>query len=226
MVSSALMVLLRSLGVTVITVALFACRGEPAPEAPPGSASPAAAPGPARAPSLGPTAPPSNAARAATDEPTPVAPPSAAAPSAAVVPRTVRLVPLVHEELLGSEARGMAQMASTIEADRRTVDAREAAPDEAAAARAYFAGQPPATLPEAWQTSEVVVVLRFAPPEVLRNGRRVANGVAGTVVLQPPSTEPVFVARVDEVAGARFDGREMGTWTLDLLAALPTTEAP
>lgn len=143
---------------------------------------------------------------------------------------SVRVVVLHGGALLASEERQVERFMRGVGRGR---SAERATPDgaEVAAAERWLEGTGH-DVPEAWASSERVVVLRFGPIEERRSGARVSGGVVGVVVLRPGADEPTYSERVaqDPPPGCgtcqrpRFRGQD---WASFVDALLDTTmEAP
>ena len=141
-------------------------------------------------------------------------------------PGTVRVAILHDEELLGSEARGVEKLKKHLGKTKGiTLDFGPASDEEKAAWQAYAkVGAVPASVPAPWQGFETVIALRVLPPRV-KKSKRYGRGLGGTLILRPPSAEPVYREVVEGAIGASFSGDGLGNWLQGFLAipASPTS---
>jgi hypothetical protein len=137
---------------------------------------------------------------------------------------SIRVVALHDgEELLGSEQRLLTRFTRDI---GRGHDASLATPDadEIAGATTWL-DQGGTPTPLAWRQSEVVVLLRFAPPRQLRRGRRASAGLRDLVVLRPGSNQASYRERTQlapptGLPPQPLDVRALGRLIHDLLGDL------
>ena len=138
-----------------------------------------------------------------------------------IAPHEVVVIAVHDDPLLRSEQRLLDVVAERMRLRRLDAVQREATEEEAAFARAFFAGSEgrPTARPSTLEGVTVALFLRFGPNRQLDRDQRATRGVGGVLAFRAGESAPYFEVRNDDVSSWRLSDDQLWPWLVSLVRA-------